>query len=727
MAIDEKQRVTRVCPECGEEYDSPELEHCPEDGARLRELDLSDESEDPLIGEVLDDRFRIESRMAEGGMGRIYVGEQLSVERTVAVKTLRPEMSSDETVTKRFLREARVISKFSHPNVVNLIDFGQDGTHDLLYLVMELLDGMPVDELTERGRLAPPLAMRIASQTCAGLAEAHTEDVIHRDLKPENLMLVPLSDGRVETKLLDFGVARAVQDQTQLTKSGSVLGTPYYMSPEQARDGDVGPYTDVYAVGIILFEMLTGQKPVDGDSSMSIMLKHVEGQVPRLSSQLGVDPIPGGLARLVDSMIQPDPTARPQTPLEVRDELQTLRRKHGDDSIRIEPGADFDEMFQPWVREPLSVPTETSGFVDTNTGAKGAALHQTDEHVEQTDGESAIEGREEGEPDPFERTAASRAGSEVEPDEESAPENDQKATRETPPRASVPPNERGDTHAASDADEATGTSQGESIDTEVVRAEAYGTTSEKRYLWWGGAAILLLGLGIGAAYVVTGGGAGAADDDPTATPGSGTEQGSSVAGTPAASSDVGAGVASSGTQTDASTDGTSTVAAKRADTGTSSAERAASEPRSRDETDSSETGGGGRPSSEEPGRGAPSTEPAGERAAESPPDPSDTPERLGEATDREQPEASPPEPTTDESGASGSSDEGSGAQKRAEQGSGSESPSDELDEPTESSPASTSDESSSKPAKDESDSEQPKESKESSDDEPVDPGFFPAE
>lgn len=351
-----EKRVDRFCPKCGTAYDDSEVQHCPEDGFRLRERRAGTE-DDPLVGEVLDDQFRIESVLGQGAMGRVYVGDQISVGRRVAVKTLRPEVSSGEVVTRRFMREAQVISKISHPNIINLIDFGRERTQEILYLVLELVEGIPLDRLLHEGRIAPVLAVHLAEQLCGGLAEAHGEGIVHRDLKPENVMLVSHSDRRLEAKLLDFGIAHSAHQSDNLTASGAVLGTPYYLAPEQAEGDEVGPYSDLYAVGVILFEMLTGHRPITGGSTMKLLLQHVEGKVPPLGEWIAPGEIPDELVELVDSMTTAAPAGRPGSALEVRNRLRAIKREAGWDDIVVDPSLDQpDEVFEPWLQPPVERP-----------------------------------------------------------------------------------------------------------------------------------------------------------------------------------------------------------------------------------------------------------------------------------------------------------------------------------------------------------------------------------
>ncbi|MFB6373206.1 MAG: protein kinase, partial [Bradymonadaceae bacterium] len=351
------------CPQCGTEFEG-DAEYCPEDGTRLCTYTVpDDEGADGLVGKTLDDRFEIEGLLGEGGMGKVYAGRQLSVDRQVAVKILQPNLVDDEEAIKRFFRETRVISDLNHPNVIQLYDFGQEPETGVLYYVMEMVEGRELSALLEEEggrRLAPPLALEIAHQTCRGLAEPHAEGIIHRDLKPENLMLVPMADGRFQVKVLDFGLAHGLQSETGLTSTGMVCGTVQYMSPQQAEGGDLGPETDIYALGVILFEMLTGQPMFGGDTPMEIMLKHVQNEPPDLSTLPIADDIPPELPELVRMMVRKKPADRPGDVLELQDRIDEIRNDHDYGSIRIDSDMRLAESLDEWMHDSTELESTAS-------------------------------------------------------------------------------------------------------------------------------------------------------------------------------------------------------------------------------------------------------------------------------------------------------------------------------------------------------------------------------
>ncbi len=339
------------CPECKTIYEDEEFESCPEDGARL--FTLETEIDDPLLDATIDGRFRIDSRIGQGGMGSVYCGTQLSVGRQVAIKVLRDELLDREVALERFWRESKIISELTHPNIVRLIDFGQDRERDLLYLAMELVDGFNLGDLLERGRLRIAMALEIVYQVCGALTEPHARDVIHRDLKPDNLLLVPVSDGTVQVKVLDFGIARAMEANTQLTATGMVCGTPQYMAPEQAQNQSLGPPTDLYALGIILYEMLCGIPPFTGNNSLQIMLQQIQTVPAPISQYLPPSALPDQIEDLVKDMLTKQPSGRPQSAREVRDRIDVIRRAYDIDPVRLDPDVARDVMFDDWILESL--------------------------------------------------------------------------------------------------------------------------------------------------------------------------------------------------------------------------------------------------------------------------------------------------------------------------------------------------------------------------------------
>ncbi len=297
--------MEKFCPGCSRVYDSGEF--CEVDGERL----LVVEDEPSLVGHVLDGKYTMTDQLGEGGMGRVYLAEQSSMQREVAIKVLRRAFSQNKTAIQRFLREARAASKLAHPNTITVYDFGQSND-GLLYLVMERLTGRPLDlVLDEDGAMDPRRAVHIIAQICDSLSEAHRHGITHRDLKPENIFIQQQVGNPDFVKVLDFGIAKmAGEEATQATKTGMICGTPAYMSPEQAMGRDIDGRSDVYALGILLYEMLTDEKPFDGDTPMEIMLKHINEGVPDALERTGVA-LPIGLQTALEKMLAKKPEDRP--------------------------------------------------------------------------------------------------------------------------------------------------------------------------------------------------------------------------------------------------------------------------------------------------------------------------------------------------------------------------------------------------------------------------------
>ncbi|MFI6511344.1 Stk1 family PASTA domain-containing Ser/Thr kinase [Streptosporangium sp. NPDC050855] len=258
---------------------------------------------DPLVGKLLDGRYRVESRIARGGMATVYLALDIRLDRTVAVKVMHRSLAEDPAFVRRFIGEAKSVASLSHPNVVHVFDQGTDG--DNVYLSMEYVPGRTLrDVLRARGRLPAREALEVMIPVLAALGAAHQSGLVHRDVKPENVLLA--DDGRV--KVVDFGLARAIEATNQ-TRTGVMIGTIGYMSPEQVTAGATDARSDVYAAGIMLFELLTGRQPYEGETPMSVAYRHVHDTVPVPSAVLpGSPPL---LDNLVAAATARDPANRP--------------------------------------------------------------------------------------------------------------------------------------------------------------------------------------------------------------------------------------------------------------------------------------------------------------------------------------------------------------------------------------------------------------------------------
>ncbi|MFF9812730.1 Stk1 family PASTA domain-containing Ser/Thr kinase [Streptomyces sp. NPDC014006] len=257
---------------------------------------------DPLVGQVLDGRYRVDARIAAGGMATVYRALDTRLDRVLALKVMHPALAADATFVERFIREAKSVARLAHPNVVQVFDQGADGRY--VYLAMEYIAGCTLrDVLRERGALQPRAALDILEPVLAALGSAHRAGFVHRDMKPENVLIG--DDGRV--KVADFGLVRSVDTVTSTT--GEVLGTVSYLAPEQIEQGTADPRVDVYACGVVLYEMLTGGKPHDGDSPAAVLYKHLHEDVPAPSTL--VPGLPYGLDGLVAAATARAPEARP--------------------------------------------------------------------------------------------------------------------------------------------------------------------------------------------------------------------------------------------------------------------------------------------------------------------------------------------------------------------------------------------------------------------------------
>ena len=256
------------CPICGRQF-FPGTQVCPEDHATLQ-ADATIDVEipvDPLIGYILDDKYRIEKRLGIGGMGTVYRARHLLIDRAVAIKVLNPRFVEDEAAQLRFRREARAAGRLQHANAVGVTDFGRT-SDGYVYIVMELLEGRTLREvLAKEAPLDTARAVALMLQTAAAVAAAHDAGIIHRDLKPANIFIVQNSEVPAVVKVLDFGIAKLAaealddDDSKSLTLVGAMIGTPRYMSPEQCDGVELTPAADVYSLGVILYEMLTGVVP----------------------------------------------------------------------------------------------------------------------------------------------------------------------------------------------------------------------------------------------------------------------------------------------------------------------------------------------------------------------------------------------------------------------------------------------------------------------------------
>ncbi|MGW1894790.1 Stk1 family PASTA domain-containing Ser/Thr kinase [Streptomyces sp. NPDC002004] len=286
---------------------------------------------DPLVGQVLDGRYRIDARIAAGGMATVYRAVDTRLDRVLALKVMHPTLAADASFVDRFIREAKSVARLSHPNVVGVYDQGTDGAY--VYLAMEYVAGCTLrDVLRERGALRPRAALDILEPVLAALGAAHRAGFVHRDMKPENVLIG--DDGRV--KVADFGLVRAVDTVTNTT--GAVLGTVSYLAPEQIEHGTADPRVDVYACGVVLYEMLTGGRPHSGDSPAQVLYQHLHADVPPPSAL--VPGLPVELDELVASATARTPEMRPHDAVALLARVREARAALTEEQLdAVPPGA----------------------------------------------------------------------------------------------------------------------------------------------------------------------------------------------------------------------------------------------------------------------------------------------------------------------------------------------------------------------------------------------------
>jgi eukaryotic-like serine/threonine-protein kinase len=322
------------CSVCGISF-SPLCERCPEDRCPLAARLLIG---DRMIGRLLDRRFRVVSVLAQGAMGTVYQGVQLSVKRPVAIKVIRDDLGHDQATVQRFLREAHLLTRIAHPNIVDVFDCGET-SDGLLYIVMELLRGQTLDvALADVGSFSVRRTCEVGLQLCDALVAAHAHGVVHRDLKPANICLLPdLGDW---VKVLDFGLAKSFEPDrhaegsgmypldslaetidaeaaAEITLGGVLLGTPMYMAPEAIYGETIDPRTDLYSLGCILHELLTGVPPFYGESTALVIARQLDDPPPPLP-----DEVPPTLRQLITGLLAKEPDQRPANALTVRAVLE---------------------------------------------------------------------------------------------------------------------------------------------------------------------------------------------------------------------------------------------------------------------------------------------------------------------------------------------------------------------------------------------------------------------
>ena len=314
-----------ICPKCSAQ-NSPDTVYCGKCGTKIDQTDTVGANADPLVGSFVGDRFLVREKLGEGGMGVVYRAEQTAINRVVALKVLHANLTQDRSLHARFQNEAAASSRLNHPNTITVYDFGQTESQSL-YIAMEYVDGKSLDdEIRMIGAMDYHRACRLAIQMCGSLADAHQNNIVHRDLKPENVMLCKRGEEEDFVKVLDFGIAKIMEDDgtdqvKALTKTGMVFGTPQYMSPEQIRGEKVDHRSDIYSMGVIVYQMLTGVLPFVADQPMGVLSKHLVDKPPSLNKTNPNARVPSEVEAVVMAALEKEPGKRPQTMKELADRL----------------------------------------------------------------------------------------------------------------------------------------------------------------------------------------------------------------------------------------------------------------------------------------------------------------------------------------------------------------------------------------------------------------------
>ena len=309
---------------------------------------------DPLVGRTLDEKYYLEERLGSGGMGKVYRARHLSMDRPVAIKFLHQRFSEDEAARLRLLTEARAAVALRHSNAVSVTDFGHT-TEGWVYIVMELLEGRTLREIVSReAPIETARAMSIMLQAADAVAAAHQAGIIHRDLKPSNILVTQSADQPAVVKVLDFGIAKFFDEHDDEAsgpaQTDSVIGTPRYMSPEQHNGKELTPATDVYSLGVILYEMLTGMVPFSGSTPAEIAQKHAN-DTPHSPREV-VAAIPEDVERIVMHALEKQPSDRPPNGAEFRRELLETAERLGLEHHATRSAPDIEALRDSGVESP---------------------------------------------------------------------------------------------------------------------------------------------------------------------------------------------------------------------------------------------------------------------------------------------------------------------------------------------------------------------------------------
>ena len=412
----------RRCPKCNSFFDNS-VEICVYDSEELVEVQVEMSQDEGLTGAVVNDRYEVLESIGEGGMGMVYRAKDRRTDEAIALKVLHRDISGDERTVRRFFSEARVLASLTHPNIIRLYDFGKTD-EGLLYIAMELLNGSPVDDLIRLGKLSLDDATQIVYQAAAALGEAHLQGVIHRDLKPANIFMERRDIGPIHVTVLDFGIAKIAGSGQNLTATGKVMGTPSYMAPEQIRGGEPDPRTDIYALGAMGYELISGNPPFEADGPIAVLFMHLERPPTALCTLDLEEKVSEGLSNVVDTFLAKAPDDRPRNMMEVRNLLKPFI-EGGPEAVESskEKPADPEEMKETLVFTAESAVAEAKARIaalkiNGDVGASGQSVEEPPPPVEHNAGgqEPEPQGAEQTPPELDETTSLSLAGSAEESD-----------------------------------------------------------------------------------------------------------------------------------------------------------------------------------------------------------------------------------------------------------------------------------------------------------------------
>lgn len=356
----------KKCNSCGSTYPG-NLSFCLNDGSPLVQ-------NDSMVGMTLDGRYRLENLIGVGGMGDVYRATHIHIDSVFAVKLLKPEFVADQTAIKRFRLEAKAAGRIQHPNAVRVTDFGVT-PENIVYLVMELVEGESLRKLIRNEKRMDVLrSINIVRQICGAVEAAHRSGVIHRDLKPDNIIVVNHQNTE-RVKVLDFGIAklREAKTDTFLTQAGTIIGTPQYMSPEQCQGKQLDPRSDIYSIGILLYEMLSGSVPFEGESTLQVVYNQLH-QIPRSITDLSPE-VPEPLAKVIMRALEKEPEQRQSSAIQLSEELKQ--------AVKMESEESMLSMAEPYLVPPLKpfsgaspskeIPVEDQGGVSASFGREAQA------------------------------------------------------------------------------------------------------------------------------------------------------------------------------------------------------------------------------------------------------------------------------------------------------------------------------------------------------------------